>query len=302
MDALPSAEPDDSGPLPESNTPVNYRPDLTIYGIEEVDRGICEDTVENRKILRGLKMSWVPIYDHQGHPTNHIEAHSADMLERRNLELLDSKKAILTNPRDKNSDFLTGLDLLYEPRAESIVPAWILHATRTYMEIEEKRALTPDVPIRPNLNAYPARCTIIKSDGIRCQMWTTGRAKDKGLCRIHVGSVLNTATGAIEQARRRISQAAPSAVDVMEEMLYATSEPVRLKAATEILDRAGVRGGVEIDSNVHLDIKPAAEQIKERLLRLLEGSKKIEEIAASAEKPGAGTDETVEAEIVDEDD
>jgi hypothetical protein len=51
-------------------------------------------------------------------------------------------------------------------------------------------------------------------------------------------------------------------------MLNAESEPVKLKAATEILDRAGVRGGVELDTNVNIDVRPAASVIAERLNRL----------------------------------
>jgi hypothetical protein len=51
-------------------------------------------------------------------------------------------------------------------------------------------------------------------------------------------------------------------------METAESEPVKLKAATEILDRAGIRGGVELDTNVNIDVRPAASVIAERLNRL----------------------------------
>jgi hypothetical protein len=51
-------------------------------------------------------------------------------------------------------------------------------------------------------------------------------------------------------------------------MINAESEPVKLKAATEILDRAGIRGGVELDTNVNIDVRPAASIIAERLNRL----------------------------------
>jgi hypothetical protein len=67
----------------------------------------------------------------------------------------------------------------------------------------------------------------------------------------------------------KLTQAAPYAVDMLEDMmLNAESEPVKLKAATEILDRAGVRGGVELDTNVNIDVRPAASVIAERLNRL----------------------------------
>jgi hypothetical protein len=48
----------------------------------------------------------------------------------------------------------------------------------------------------------------------------------------------------------------------------AESEPVKLKAATEILDRAGVRAGFDINTEVSLDVRPAASIIAERLQRL----------------------------------
>jgi hypothetical protein len=90
-------------------------------------------------------------------------------------------------------------------------------------------------------------------------------------------------------------QAAPYAVDKLEELMeYAESEPVQLKAATEILDRAGVRGGVEIDTNVNIDVRPAAEVINERLNRLAAGA-----IHAAARLSQEGMD-VVDAEVVEE--
>jgi hypothetical protein len=91
-------------------------------------------------------------------------------------------------------------------------------------------------------------------------------------------------------------QAAPYAVDKLEELMeYAESEPVMLKAATEILDRAGVRGGVEIDTNVNIDVRPAADVINERLNRLAQGA-----IHAAARLSQDGAD-VVDAEVVVED-
>lgn len=52
-------------------------------------------------------------------------------------------------------------------------------------------------------------------------------------------------------------------------MENATSEPVKLKASTEILDRAGIRGGQEFDLTAKVvDERPAAQIIAERLERL----------------------------------
>jgi hypothetical protein len=69
-------------------------------------------------------------------------------------------------------------------------------------------------------------------------------------------------------------QSAPYAVDVMEELMEtAVSEPVRLKAAAEILDRAGVRGGVDIGVDVEVtDGRSPAQIVMERLVRLRQGA------------------------------
>jgi hypothetical protein len=74
-------------------------------------------------------------------------------------------------------------------------------------------------------------------------------------------------------------QSAPYAVDVLEELMEsAQSEPVRLKASTEILDRAGVRGGVELDVGVDVTVRSPHEVIKERLARLAAGAQHLVEL------------------------
>jgi hypothetical protein len=97
----------------------------------------------------------------------------------------------------------------------------------------------------------------------------------------------------IERARQKLVQAAPYAVDMLEDLMEnAESEPVKLKAATEILDRAGVRGGIEIDSTVNLDVRPAASVIAERIQRLAQGA-----LEANARLAQAGI-EIIDAEVV----
>jgi hypothetical protein len=126
-------------------------------------------------------------------------------------------------------------------------------------------------------------------------LWSSGRPKDDGLCRIHLRSTKHKTSDDIERARNKLMQAAPYAVDKLEELMeYAESEPVQLKAATEILDRAGVRGGIEIDSNVNIDVRPAAEVINERLERLAKGAIQA---AAMLSQNGA---EIVDAEVVED--
>lgn len=261
----PFATPDVEKPIIEINEPVNLRPDLSLLGIEESDRGVCEDTYENRAILRRAKLNWLPVYATNGVPTGLIQAVSTEMLTERRVLSLAEKQPILVNPDKRNSDYLTGLDLIAEEAADYLVPPWVMGATRAWIK-EQNEGPTSN---RRKPAALPHRCNAIKDDGIRCQLWSSGRITDDGLCRIHLGSLKRRPGDDIERARAKLTQAAPFAVDVLEQMMEtAESEPVKLKAATEILDRAGVRGGVELDTNVNIDVRPAASVIAERLNRL----------------------------------
>jgi hypothetical protein len=60
-------------------------------------------------------------------------------------------------------------------------------------------------------------------------------------------------------------------------MESAINEQVALKASTEILDRAGVRGGTELDIGVDVtDRRPAHMIVSERLARLAEGANALQ--------------------------
>jgi len=269
--------------------PLDLRVDLSALGIEEVDKGVCEDNYSNRAILRRARLSWDPVYSTNGVPTGLIRARSKETTMERRLMSLSEKRPILTDPTSNNSDYLTGLDLIAEEASDFLVPPWVVHATRLYLKEQETGVLNPK---RQPL-AQPHRCRQIKDDGIRCMLWSSGRPKDDGLCRIHLRSVKHKTSDDIERARAKLVQAAPYAVDMLEDLMEnAESEPVKLKAATEILDRAGVRGGIEIDSNVNIDVRPAASIIAERLQRLALGA-----VEASAKLADAGI-EVIDAEVV----
>jgi hypothetical protein len=257
-------------PVVEIDTPLNLRPDLSELGIEESDRGICEDTFENRSLLRAAKLGWDPVYAVNGVPTGLIAARSKDMVLQRRILSLAEKRPILSDPDARNSDYLTGLDLLVEEASDHLVPPWVLGATRAW--IAEQEAGGPkSAKLKPK--TLPHRCRQVKDDGIRCMLWSSGRPADDGMCRVHLRSESRKPGDDIERARQKLQQAAPFAVNLLEELMEtAESEPVKLKAATEILDRAGVRGGIEVDTSVNLDVRPAAQVIAERLQRLAVGA------------------------------
>ena len=262
--------PEEIKPEIEIDEPVNIRPDLSEMGIVEIERGICEDTFENRSLLRKANMGWDTVYSTNGVPTGLIMGRSQDMATQRRLLSLAEKRPVLVKPDDVNSDYLTGFDLLIEPQAEHIVPAWVMGATKMW----RKEQNDPIVSDKRKPTYLPHRCNTIKDDGIRCMLWSSGRPKDDGLCRVHLRHISKKPGEDIERARRKIMQAAPYAVDMLEDLMQnAVSEPVKLKASTEILDRAGIRGGIELDASVSVhDARPAASIIAERLERLKENA------------------------------
>lgn len=248
------------------DAPVDIRPDLTKYGLHEVEKGVVEDTYENRQALRQANMNWDSVYSTTGHPTGLIAARSQEQDKQRRMLSLEEKKPLLVDPRDPNGDYVTGYDLIVEENATRITPPWVVGATKTWIKEQEKGG--PSSPNRAPA-ALPHRCKLIKSDGLRCLLWSSGRMKDDGLCRVHLRTVRKPGED-VERARRKLMQSAPYAVDVLEELMEtAQSEPVRLKASTEILDRAGVRSGMEIDLGVELkDARSPAEIVQERLAKL----------------------------------
>lgn len=278
--------------------PLDLRPDLTLIGLEEVDKGVCEDTFENRAILRRAKLNWDPVYSTNGIPTGLIRARSQQSTIERRILSLSEKKPIMVDPDNRNSDYLTGLDLVAEEKTDYLVPPWVIGATRLWIKEQEEGG--PRSEKRKPL-ALPHRCRQIKDDSIRCMLWSSGRPNDDGLCRIHLRSTKHKTSDDIERARTKLQQAAPYAVDMLEDLMEnAESEPVKLKAATEILDRAGVRGGIEIDSTVNIDVRPAASIISERLNRLASGA-----IEAAGKLAAAGVrveteEDMIEAEVVED--
>lgn len=290
--ALFGQDPEEEKPVIELDDPVDLRPNLSDLGIVEIERGVCEDTYENRGILRRAKMGWDTVYSSNGVPTGLIMARSQEMQKERRLLSLAEKAPILTDPNNKNSDYLTGLDLIAETATDYLVPPWVVGATRMWINEQDNPIATE----KRKPTSLPHRCNAVKDDGVRCMMWSSGRPKDDGLCRVHLRSVKKRPGDDIERARQKITQAASYAVDVLEELMQtAVSEPVKLKASTEILDRAGVRGGVEFDAKLSVvDARPAAVIIAERLNRLAGGA-----VQVAAELASDGVTVTPDNEIID---
>lgn len=243
--------------------PFDLRPMLDELGIVEVERGVCEDNFENRRVIREAKLQYVVLYANNGVPNGLIQVVSRDTAMMNRMTSLAQRKPILIDPKNLNSDYLTGVDLLAEEAGDRLAPPWVIGATKMW----RREQLEPIHTDTRKPTALPHRCTHIKSDGIRCMLWCSGRERDNGLCRIHLRSIAHRPNEDIERARKRLVQAAPYAVDILEDLMQtAISEQVRLKASTEILDRAGIRGGIEIDAQVnHSEGRAPRDIITERL-------------------------------------
>jgi len=290
-------EPGETGSDAAVDTPLDYRPDLTALGIEETERGVCEDTYENRQILRNNQLNWDPVFSPTGSATNLISARTQDMNRQRRVLSMQEKKPLLEDEKDLNSEYLTGLDLIIDDKASKIAPPWVVGMTRKWYA--EQEAGGPPSPKRAPL-AKPHRCRIVKGDGIRCMLWASGRPKDDGLCRMHLKSQRKPGED-IERARRKLVQAAPYAVDKLEELMEnAESEPVKLKASTEILDRAGLRAGMDINLDVEVtDARNPADIVAERLSRLADGARRTQEALENLGMVESTGEDIQDAEVVE---
>lgn len=117
------------------------------------------------------------------------------------------------------------------------------------------------------------RCTYIFPDtherpGEQCKRWSLRGAQK---CVKHGAQLTNVkehAAAVVEAGRLRLIEAVPELTDWLVDLAEnSTSDAVRLKAITEGLDRAGLKGGAEIDINVNENQDPGS-ILRERLATL----------------------------------
>lgn len=119
------------------------------------------------------------------------------------------------------------------------------------------------------------RCYYVRPDGTRCKRFAvrgTGLNGTNAVCPSHGGSlppVKAYAESLVISARMQLIDSAEFAVDTLVGFLQpgATGDAIRLKAATEILDRAGVKGAMEMKVEVTTNAAPS-ETINERLAQI----------------------------------
>lgn len=294
--------------LPEIDYPVNLLPDLSEWGIiDAIDLGICPNTAENRRIIREHKARFQDVFTTDGKPTGNIQVITQQMIEANRTS---NRRALLTDPSDPDSDYISGMGLLMDKVARDMCPSWVVAASRHWMDVEDERERRgPNGKLyRPALAGPPTRCRAHTLTGARCWNWANGMAEYAGLCKNHVANQPHDDPERLDanylvKARNRLVSASILAVDVLEDMAAnATSEPARVAASNSILDRAGIRGGVEVEQKVEITVKPASELVSERLAKLAEGAREREKLEAAryALESSDSEEEVVDAEVVDD--
>jgi hypothetical protein len=119
------------------------------------------------------------------------------------------------------------------------------------------------------------RCYYVRPDGTRCKRFAvrgTGLNGTNAVCPSHGGSlppVKAYADSLVISARMKLIENTEFAVDTLIDFLKpgVTGDAIRLKAATEILDRAGVKGAMEMKVEVTTNAAPS-ETINDRLAQI----------------------------------
>lgn len=271
------------------------RPSLSHWGIEEVEANVCEDTFENRQKLTHAKIPFKVL------EAGLIEVEFEDYseLNKHHASQFEAKKIILKDTKNPWSDYLPFDELPLDYM--EIAPAWIKRHLNKYEDAVEEGVPEHKLPL------LPVRCKRQRADGSRCWQWSWPNAASKGFCRTHGDKFAFDAVGQMNKlndaAKMRLSQLTEPSLAALEDLVLNSTVPqVRLKAATEVLDRVGIRGGTELTVSgtvQHEAIDPAA-AVREKLdlLRERHTAKEIE--AAPEPEDADDTAIIVEAEIVEE--
>lgn len=286
----------------EIEAPPGLLPNLSEWGIEEIERGVCEDTFDNRAVIRYNKARATTVFDSNGNPTGYIQVISAEMYAAAQAH---SKAELLSDPDNFNSDYLNGLELIIAPNAKHLAPTWVLNATRTFMrQQEQRRSLGADAELmQTRLMREPHRCKATKSDGTRCWGWSDGSTDTAGFCRSHArrtgkSNPLGMSTHQI--MRNRLLSAAPGALEKMEQLLDSEDERVAQAAAKDLMDRAGFKAVEHVEQTVTVEVTDAAEEVRKRLAKLRNGQEEKAKLMKALEEGVPADEVTVDAEVVED--
>lgn len=273
--------------------PFVEQPDLSKWGIDAIERNVCEDSFENRQILNAVNLKFKVL------EPGLIEVLFNDYgeLNKHHESQFEQKKIILENPKNPWSEYVP-FDELPLDYMES-APAWIQRHLNKYNDAIE--AGTPEHK-RPIL---PKRCIRTRADGSRCWGWGWPAIQAEGFCRSHCSNAAFNATEQMNKlndaAKMRLSQLTGPSLEALEDLILNSSVPaVRLKAATEVLDRVGIRGGTElnISGQVTHEVVDPAIAVRERL-NSLAARLKPEELESSSPVEESSSGDIVDAVVIE---
>lgn len=272
------------------------QPDLSTWGIDAIERNVCEDSFENRQILNAVNLKFKVL------EPGLIEVLFNDYgeLNKHHENQFEQKKIILDNPKNPWSDFLP-FDELPLDYMES-APAWIQRHLNKYNDAVEAGTPEHKLPI------LPGRCIRTRADGSRCWGWAWPAVSAEGFCRSHCSNAAFNATDQMNKlndaAKMRLSQLTGPSLEALEDLILNSSVPaVRLKAATEVLDRVGIRGGMDlnISGQVQHELVDPAIAVRERLNSLAERlAPKEQELESSSPEDKSSSPIIVVGEVIED--
>lgn len=233
---------------------------LERYGFEEPEPGLIPDTYENKQRLRALgsNWQWETVFDENGNPSGLIRPFTPEEVTVRRESAYEARKDILVDPNDPWSDYVHPSEYPLDMQ----LPYWVGRRLQKWRELD--REGVPEDERKP----FPIRCTLIRDDGTRCWNWVD-KPHEVTRCRYHIGWTRNSRELRAAYAKNSIIEALPAMADNLVRLAFeGETHAVQLKATTEILDRGGVRGGVEIDMDVRQEVVDPSAALRERLSTL----------------------------------
>lgn len=221
-----------------------------------------------------MEWQWERVWDDDGYYTGLIRVFGPEQITARRRGVADWRRPILSDPDNIWSDYKHPDDW---PMDLEFLPDAIAYTLARW-----KRDDRNGVPHSERL-PFPERCEVIRQDETRCWNWANHPERSPR-CKFHQKWEADDNKWIAAYVKQQIIAASPMAADTLERLAYdAKNEAIQLKAATEILDRAGVRAGTELDVKVEVSVSDPAQEIRDRLSVLSDRQHALEDRRAREE-------------------
>lgn len=263
--------------------------ELEQLGFDEVEPGLVEDTPENRAAIYRLKgWHFLRIHDDDGSETGLIRP----VPPEDGAAIRESKariyRPLLVDPDDPWSDYVGPDDFPMDAPA----PLWVLERLRRWRDQDAR-----GVPVEER-KPFPIRCETFRYDETRCWNWVGKPDEAVRRCGAHIRKAGADSARVAADVKARLIGMSPRMADGLERLAeHGETDAVKLKAMTEILDRAGIRAGFEIDQKVEVEVVDPTLEVQRRLEKLAKARIEMERRQQAA----ALEQDTVEGEVVHDD-